>query len=184
MSELLSVPLKRGSDIDLISPLTKWISSNYGEQQDATIPISEINHMRQSIIKLTDRNEHGLLVSANYYDQISLLEEKINVGELPISFKWKDAFESGRKSALSKGKGSLTSPSIEYEKLCVLFNIGALNSWVAAIQDMNSADDLQKALKCLQIGAGLFKALKKLVDEFHQNHSLNTVDMKPETLEF
>ena len=43
---------------------------------------------------------------------------------------------------------------------------------------------LQKALKCLQIGAGIFKALKKHVDEFQQNHTLNTVDMKPETLEF
>jgi len=44
---------------------------------DFASSLSELNQMRQAIVKLKDRNEVGLLLTANYYDQISALEAKI-----------------------------------------------------------------------------------------------------------
>ena len=183
MNEVLSVPLKRGSDLDLVGPLTRWINVNYKTTQDnieAISDVSKLSKMRQKVIKLADRNEEGLSATTSYYYQISALEEKINVDELHLSFKWKDAFEGGRKSALSKGKASLSLSSISYEKHCIMFNIAALNSWVAANQDLNSCEGLQKALKCFQIGAGIFKYLEDNVKDTIEKNP--TLDMKTETL--
>ena len=46
------------------------------------------------------------------------------MNELQIPFKWKDAFDRG---SIFGGRISLTVPTLAYEKVCVLFNIGAFN---------------------------------------------------------
>ena len=186
MSGLITVPLKRGSELDLIGPFTTWLNLSYNSvmgsvRDDLTSSLSELNRMRQAIVKLKDRNEVGLLLTANYYDQISALEDKIGSKGPQILFKWKDAFQGGRKSALSKGKTSLASSSFTYEKFCVLFNIGALNSWVAANQDFYNNESLHKALKCLQASAGIFRYLKDNIGIVIEKNY--TLDIKPDTLD-
>ena len=98
--------------------------------------------MRKDAIETIERKDQALLANANYFDQLSLLQDKINFKDLQINFKWKNAFEKGRKSALNKGKLSLTLTSLKYEKCSILFNIGALNSCVAALQDLESSEGL------------------------------------------
>lgn len=44
---------------------------------------------------------------------------------MQVAFKWKDAFDRG---SLFGGRISLTVSSLAYEKVCVLFNLGAINS--------------------------------------------------------
>ena len=67
MCELLTVPLKRGTDIDLSRPLTRWIASTFSTADnpvDVSSPISELHKMRQGVARLTDRGEAGLLATA------------------------------------------------------------------------------------------------------------------------
>lgn len=61
----------------------------------------------------------------SYYDQIYALEGKVPMNELTVGFKWKDAFDKG---SLFGGKISLTLTSLAYERVCVLFNVGAFNT--------------------------------------------------------
>lgn len=97
--------------------------------------------------------------------------------EVQIPFKWKDAFDKG---SIFGGRISLTVPSFSYEKVCILFNIGAFNSFVAAEQNFESDDGLQKALKRLQLAAGIFNHLKDTVVSAIQREP--TPDLEPETL--
>ncbi len=97
--------------------------------------------------------------------------------EVQIPFKWKDAFDRG---SIFGGRISLTVPSLSYEKVCVLFNVAAYNSHVAAEQNFSSDDGLQKALKKLQLSAGIFKHLKDIVVGSIQRDP--TPDLDPDTL--
>ena len=71
---MLAVPLKRGSNLDLVGPLTNWVNSTYESLDiDASFAIEELNKERQVVAKLTDLSVDGLLVSANYYDVVAML---------------------------------------------------------------------------------------------------------------
>jgi len=185
MTEILTVPIKQGADKDLLKPLSKWIASTFGgahSQVDLSFSVSELNKMRQCVTKLTDHGEDSLQATANYCDQIAALERKIPLSDLqnpffefPISFEWQDAFDRRFGKHMS-----LTAPSIAYEKVCVLFNVGALNSQVAANQNLSSSECLRNALKHLQIAAGIFSYLKENASGAIQQNL--TPDMKSETL--
>ena len=67
MSELLTVPLKRGSDLDVARPLSRWIGSTFSTSDnpvDVSSSVAELNKMRQSVARLTDRGEAGLMAAA------------------------------------------------------------------------------------------------------------------------
>ena len=186
MNEILTLPLKKGSDVDLVGPLTKWVTSNYPSNEEqlksATEGIIGLDKMRKAAVQPNERNDLALLANSNYYDQLLLLEKKMNFSEIQINFKWKDAFDKGRKSALTKGKFSLTLSSLKYEKCSILFNIGALNSCIAAAQDLESGECLQLALKYLQTSAGIFKYLKDNVESAFKKDTI--MDCWSETLDF
>lgn len=77
-----------------------------------------------------------------------------------MQFKWKDAFEKGGYLFSS---GALTIPNIGYEKVCILFNIGALCSHLGAYQckeGLYSDVSLKQAIKHFQQAAGIYQALK------------------------
>lgn len=74
----------------------------------------------------------------------------------------------------------LTVSSLAYERVCILFNIGALQSVIAERQDVESDEGLKTAAKCLQLAAGIFKELKQtVVSAIHQEP---TPDLNSETL--
>ena len=85
------------------------------------------------------------------------MQNKVPVNEVQIPFKWKDAFDKG---SFFGGRISLTIPSFSYEKICVLFNVAAYNSQAASEQNFESEEGFQKAMKKLQIIAGIFAHLK------------------------
>ena len=55
------------------------------------------------------------------------------MNELSVGFKWKDAFDKG---SLFGGKISLTLTSLAYERVCVLFNVGAFNTGYVYVMDV------------------------------------------------
>ncbi|XP_033200649.1 programmed cell death 6-interacting protein-like protein AliX [Bombus vancouverensis nearcticus] len=180
MAELIAVPLKKPSDVDVIKPLTNIIKSTYNnanDQKDYTEAIADFSKLRNNALwRAFEKYESSLEVIYSYYDQLCALEGKIPAHELQIPFKWKDAFDR----TIFGGKLSLTISTLAYEKVCVLFNIAALQSSVAAAQSLESDEGLKLAAKLFQQSAGIFNYLKANVMMAIQQEP--TPDISPETL--
>ncbi|CAB3369072.1 Hypothetical predicted protein [Cloeon dipterum] len=181
MADLLAVPLKKPSDIDVIKPLRNLVASVYSTSDkpvDYSEEISEFSKLRNSALwKAFEKYESSLELIYCYYDQLCAMEAKIPAHEVQIPFKWKDAFDRG---SLFGGRLSLTISSLAYEKVCVMFNIAALQSCVAANQTMETDEGRKLAAKLLQQSAGIFGHLKSnVLTSIHQDP---TPDLKPETL--
>ncbi|KAL3279081.1 hypothetical protein HHI36_016595 [Cryptolaemus montrouzieri] len=181
MAELLQVPLKKPSEIDVVKPLQNVIQSRFStsdEPVDYSDAINEFAKIRSNAIwKAFEKYESSLDVIYGYYDQIVALESKIPPNELQIPFKWKDAFDKG---SIFGSRQSLTISSLSYEKICVLFNIAALQSAVAGNQSVESDEGLKLAVKLLQQSAGIFHHLKSTVMLSIQQDP--TPDLNPDTL--
>ncbi|KAF3428254.1 hypothetical protein E2986_02109 [Frieseomelitta varia] len=180
MAELIAIPLKKPSDVDVIKPLTNVIKSTYSNasnQKDYTEAIADFSKLRNNALwRAFEKYESSLEVIYSYYDQLYALEGKIPAHELQIPFKWKDAFDR----TIFGGKLSLTISTLAYEKVCVLFNIAALQSSVAAAQSLDSDEGLKLAAKLFQQSAGIFNYLKSNVMMAIQQEP--TPDISPETL--
>ncbi|XP_049798045.1 programmed cell death 6-interacting protein isoform X2 [Schistocerca nitens] len=181
MADLLVVPLKKPSEVDLVKPLKNLISSSYNtsdKTEDYNEAINEFAKLRSNAVwRAFEKYESSLEVIYSYYDQLCALEGKIPFHEIQVPFKWKDAFDKG---TLFGGRMSMTVPSFAFEKVCVLFNIAALQSAVAASQSVDSDEGLKLAAKLLQQAAGIFNYLKANVMLAIQQEP--TQDLNPETL--
>ncbi|XP_031784020.1 programmed cell death 6-interacting protein isoform X2 [Nasonia vitripennis] len=181
MTEFISVPLKKPSDVDITKPLHNVIKSTYStasNQKDYLECIIDLGKLRKNALwRAFEKYESSLEVIYRYYDQICVLESKIPANEVQIPFKWKDAFDR----SIFGGKLSLTISSLAYEKVCVLFNIAALQSSVASTQSLESDEGLKTAAKLFQQSAGIFNYLKGNIMLAIQQEP--TPDMSPETLE-
>ncbi|VVC91084.1 unnamed protein product, partial [Leptidea sinapis] len=95
MAELLVVPFKKSSDVDIVKPLKNLIQSTYNEgAEDIGDAITELSRLRTNAIwKVFEKSSLDDLYS--YYDQLVSLESKIPPQEVQIPFKWKDAFDRG-----------------------------------------------------------------------------------------
>lgn len=75
----------------------------------------------------------------------------------------------------------LAITSLAYEKVCVLFNIAALQSAIAASQSIESDEGLKIATKLFQQSAGIFAYLKGITPAAISQEP--TPDLNPETLQ-
>lgn len=66
MATFISVPLKKSSEVDLVKPLSKFISSSYppGEEQSEYVrAVEELNKLRKSAVgRPLDKHESSLEV--------------------------------------------------------------------------------------------------------------------------
>ncbi|XP_046659783.1 programmed cell death 6-interacting protein-like [Homalodisca vitripennis] len=155
MTKLLTVPMKKPTDVDVVRPLENLINTVYKSPKDKDISkqIREFSNLRNNaVLKSYEQFEGSLEIIYTYYDQVVALENKIPQNELHISFKWKDAFNRG--SGIFGGRNSLTISSLGFERVCVLFNIAALQSSIASAQDVNNDEGLKIAAKLFQQSAG------------------------------
>jgi len=113
-----------------------------------------------------------------YFDQLTAIETKLPISEsqIRLNFKWQDAFDS--RSIF--GRSSLTLSSNLYERLCVLFNVAAVCSDIAGVQQVDEEDGLKTAAKYYQLAAGAFQHIRDSSLTTTRNDC--TSDLDPETL--
>ncbi|XP_066530774.1 programmed cell death 6-interacting protein isoform X1 [Hoplias malabaricus] len=181
MATFISVPLKKSSEVDLVKPLSKFITSAYpaGEEQlEYLRAVDELNKLRKNALgRPLDKHESSLEILLRYYDQLCTVEPKFPFPELCLTFTWKDAFDKG---SLFGGSVKLALASLGYEKTCVLFNIGALASQIASEQNLDNDEGLKGAAKFYQLASGAFAHIKDTVLSALNREP--TMDISPETV--
>ncbi|XP_055343943.1 programmed cell death 6-interacting protein-like [Paramacrobiotus metropolitanus] len=156
----ITIPTKPTIEAELKKPLSNAITAVYsGESiQDINQSLDELDKLRKNAVcRILDRHESSLEILYKYYDQLHSLEMKLPSAEHQIPFKWKDAFDKG---GLFVGRMSLTQASLGFEKICVMFNIGAMLSQIGANQNVEFDDGLKTATKYFQQAAGVFNYVK------------------------
>uniref|UniRef100_UPI00398F85CB programmed cell death 6-interacting protein isoform X2 n=1 Tax=Pristiophorus japonicus TaxID=55135 RepID=UPI00398F85CB len=179
----VSVPLKKSSEVDVAKPLSKFIHATYpsGDTQAEYVRAAEeLNKLRKSAVgRPLDKHESSLEILLRYYDQLCAIEPKFPFSEnqLCLTFTWKDAFDKG---SLFGGSVKLALASLGYEKSCVLFNIGALASQIAAEQNLENDEGLKAAAKYYQLASGVFQHIKDTVLSALNREP--TMDISPDTV--
>lgn len=163
MTNFIAIPLKKTSEIDLVKPIKQLISTYYNGDESYNDSIEQLDKLRkEATFKGVEGNPASALQALQrYYDQLKIFASKCPINEVPINFKWKDAFDRGY-SFLSSSS-SLIIQSLAYERVCVLFNLAATYSSVAAAalnEDVHNEHALQLAAKYFQISSGILMALK------------------------
>nr|XP_046272968.1 programmed cell death 6-interacting protein isoform X1 [Scatophagus argus] len=183
MATFISVPLKKSSEVDLVKPLSKFVTATYpaGEEQAEYIrAVEELNKLRKSALgRPLDKHESSLEILLRYYDQLCAVEPKFPFSEnqLCLTFTWKDAFDKG---SLFGGSVKLALASSGYEKTCVLFNAAALASQIASEQNLDNDEGLKAAAKYYQLASGAFGHIKDTVLSALNREP--TMDISPETV--
>ncbi|MED6273489.1 Rhophilin, Rho GTPase binding protein [Characodon lateralis] len=183
MASFISVPLKKSSEVDLVKPLSKFVTASYpaGEEQSEYLrAVEELNKLRKSALgRPLDKHESSLEILLRYYDQLCSIEPKFPFSEnqLCLTFTWKDAFDKG---SLFGGSVKLSLASLGYEKTCVLFNCAALASQIATEQNMDNDECLKAAAKYYQLASGAFSHIKDTVLSALNREP--TMDICPETV--
>uniref|UniRef100_A0A3B3SI78 Programmed cell death 6-interacting protein n=1 Tax=Paramormyrops kingsleyae TaxID=1676925 RepID=A0A3B3SI78_9TELE len=183
MATFISVPLKKSSDVDLVKPLSKFITATYaaGEDQAEYLrAVEELNKLRKNALnRPLDKHESSLEILMRYYDQLSAIEPKFPFSEnqLCLTFTWKDAFDKG---SLFVGSVKLALASLGYEKTCVLFNVAALASQIASEQNLENDEGLKAAAKLYQLASGAFSHIKDTVLSALNREP--TMDIAPDTV--
>ena len=126
MAELLSIPMKKTSEVDIVKPLKTLFATRYStadQPQEYSDAISKLQKLRNAATNNLDRSDdtnnpdrsdESLDAMLVYYDNLVALEVKIFASDVQIPFKWTDAFDEGSSLA---GVTCLTISSIEYEKV-------------------------------------------------------------------
>ncbi|XP_029920346.1 programmed cell death 6-interacting protein isoform X2 [Myripristis murdjan] len=183
MATFISVPLKKSSEVDLVKPLSKFVTASHpsGEEQAEYIrAVEELNKLRKNALgRPLDKHESSLEILLRYYDQLCAIEPKFPFSEnqLCLTFTWKDAFDKG---SLFGGSVKLALASLGYEKTCVLFNAAALASQIASEQNLDSDEGLKAAAKYYQLASGAFGHIKDTVLSALNREP--TMDISPETV--
>ncbi|CAL1536222.1 unnamed protein product [Lymnaea stagnalis] len=182
MASFISVPLKKTYEIDFVKPLRTFIQNTFTQANpdDYHQALSEFNKLRNAMItKSLDKHESALEVLYRYYDQLVAIENKLPIAEnqIRVQFKWRDAFDEG---GFLSAKRTLAIASGAYEKVCLLFNIAALQSQIAAAQNHEHSDGLKLTVKLFQQACGIYGHLKDIILSHVQQDC--TPDLNPDTL--
>jgi len=166
---MLNVERKKTDKIDWVKPLETYITAQYAHERDCLHDhkdaIANLQQLREDVRNIQDKSETARELLHRYHAILTSVETRFPVHEnnIRISFPWYDSY---------KGK-KLASFSVHYEKMNVLFNIGALSHQIASSQNKTTADGLKIACQNHQQAAGAFTRLKEELEKHPQSNSFD-----------
>ena len=156
---MLAVPLKvSGKAPEWSEVLAEHIAKNFGGPAVAAEfarDVSRLATTRARAATVTAPDANSVAAVKSYLVQVRQVEDKfpsLRGGEgqpewRRLVFAWNDAF---------RPKKTLTQTDAEFERACVYFNLGALESLAGMQQDRSTVEGTKAALAHFQSAAGVF----------------------------
>ncbi|XP_014663777.1 PREDICTED: rhophilin-1-like [Priapulus caudatus] len=166
---MVPLALKETQTVDFTQALNDLIRDHYHEEPESyEEQINELNEIRQAV-RTPMKNSHGIGLLFEYYNLLYFIEQRFYSDELGLRllFNWYDSLTGAPAS----------QKSLAFEKGCLMFNIAAIYSQIAAKQNLCCTEGLEAAVDNFQRAAG---ALKYLRENFSFAPSS---DMKADTLD-
>eukprot|EP00045_Choanoeca_perplexa_P013490 m.153355 g.153355 ORF g.153355 m.153355 type:complete len:893 (+) comp16368_c0_seq3:1586-4264(+) len=186
----IKLPTKRAKPVNFTTPLAKFVANEY--QQDPGLlkeAVQELTDLREAcVVRAPEKHESGYKAVCKYYGRLTALSQRFPFktsepwdGVLPapigLEFTWEDLFAS---TAFFSKKKDVALSDINFEKINVLFCLGALQSCIGAISNYNSDEGLKTANKSFQSAASTFKAAASEVHKYYTDPPSN--DLNPTLL--
>ncbi|KAJ3395773.1 pH-response regulator protein palA/rim20 [Lobulomyces angularis] len=172
---MLGIPLKKPASVSFSASLRKYIKDYY-QENDALFndDLKSLENLRNSLANLDCTQPSSLDTLLRYYGQLHYFGSKFPVAEneVKICFSWYNSLGSSKL---------ISSFNLNYEKACVLFNYGALNSLLGNSEPKVTTESLKKAVAYFQSAAGVFN---ELFNDLQNNIKVTSnPDMLPTTLQ-
>ena len=160
---MLSIPLKQTERVDLRRSLHAFVEASYStEQADAHRDAFEEVHVlreRVRLATLTEKNHAATVATlARYYRVVTSLRTRFGAAvedsEFAVQFVWRDAFRPPEKVARA---------DLQYERVCVLFNVAAALSYAGAAQKRGDEEGLRRACQLFQQAAHAVESVQGLL---------------------
>jgi hypothetical protein len=167
---LIPFSLKTTARLSVVSSFADIISSHYHADPTALQDqIYEFQELRFAVSNVT-RDEMGVESLLEYHNHLQLVSRRLLHPRLRhgLAFIWYDAI-NGLPAV---------QPSVTFEKACIIFNMAALHSQIAAQVDRSTVQGAGQAVEALEKGIG---ALEYMKDRFSNSP---TLDMSDELLSF
>ncbi|CAX42692.1 vacuolar-sorting protein, putative [Candida dubliniensis CD36] len=161
-THLLVVPSKKTEEVNWVKPLNNYLLSIYGNTSQYQDDINSLNKLRQDI-RGVNADDTGLKLYYGYYSKLELIDLRIPFHDLnkskKLQFEWFDSFSSL----------PYTQNSLAFEKVNVLYNIGAILSKFAQFkynesQQLNGPEGetaFKQSISMLQQSSGIYQFINE-----------------------
>ncbi|KAI9257288.1 BRO1-like domain-containing protein [Phascolomyces articulosus] len=154
MPTLLSIPLRQTEEMEWTPALLRYIQTSYAE--DATKYQADaltLDKLRQACFENQTPELATLERFFAYYSQVVFVCSRFPF-DIGLEFAWHPVFQSNSSKPVSLS-------NLNYEKACVLFDIGTLYTQLGCNESRISTEGIRKSCNFFQNAAGCFKYIEK-----------------------
>uniref|UniRef100_A0A3B4BP87 BRO1 domain-containing protein n=1 Tax=Pygocentrus nattereri TaxID=42514 RepID=A0A3B4BP87_PYGNA len=156
---MIWLELKEAGEFEFSPAVRQYIQRNYGENpENYSEALRKLEQLRQNVVNVP-RDFEGCNLLRKYVGQLHFLQSRVLMAkgqEAAVPVTWTDIF-SGR---------DVTHEDINYEQACVLYNLGALHSFLGAMDNRVSEEGMKTSCTHFQCSAGAFTYIR-------DNHNFN-----------
>ncbi|XP_046690436.1 tyrosine-protein phosphatase non-receptor type 23b isoform X2 [Silurus meridionalis] len=158
---MIWLELKEAGEFQFSSRVFQFIKRNYGEKpENFSDALGKLEQLRKAVVNIP-RDFEGCNTLKKYLGQLHFLQSRVPMAygqEAASPVTWFDIF-SGKQ---------VTHEDIGYEQACVLYNIGALHSYLGSMDNRVSEEGMKTSCTHFQSAAGAFTHIR---DYYNSNYS-------------